>query len=1027
MKKNFTFSLYVLATLLLVPSVAKAQTPSAPETYGDSWVDDISAQSLLGHHWKGRSIEEAMRLTGGEDLYLVNVKTGEYLDLGDYWGVRVIANEVGSPLTFEPAKSVWGFDGYLLKTEIDFGNQTTYIGRGSYNERITFNAFEYNRMLFANCDNYEYAQHPVYYQFRESLYPDCPAQISGQDNKNGMLSGKNGGAFIWMLYPAKADENGGYQYIIYTRRQTVQRPRNNYNAAQYDELKERVPYIDASFTPNNYPNINYNAGGGVILNQVTEEYGSRLSYYALHLATPEDDGTPKDYSIGRAKKFAGNFVVNSASYGDEWEMYKARGRQNIGEVNISLEDGLRALADDPENLWKIVTRSERKKYRVTASKKTPVDVSFNINNHKFYVGTTDDSWKWTDSESSSSIISHTHPYNASNMEEGSEFHKIGTGHYFRYGFGDEKHTGEVANESDFNYYNRQHEEVMTLGLDANYSASIHRGVATLKQKITGLRSGTYIVYCRAFHSPLSMQNFTSDAASNAAVTDKTTKGTTYLYAKGTGETVRRRLPSIFEAWMPEDKMSHLRPWKEIPFATGSEAEKDNPQMVVRMFQAGGPYSEDGQLKFRNDPDTYGKPKSERRAFLSDDSVFVKVDGSLIGRTSGKSYYLPKTINGAGRFFNAIKHEEANRYRIGVKVTVSDDGILEFGVSHNTNEENEWVCFDDFELVYLGQPEPNEFIIDEDNKFNNTIKSDLWEYEEANSDKKVKLVIHRTFKRNKWNSVILPVSLTKAQVESTFGKGTLVSILKELDGKVIRYEKVDPADNEVMIEAAKSYIIKPTDYPLISADSAYYRTKSEVHDRWVVVGDGRNAKIEELKGRIAGPVYILDDYVVNHSTFPRSVGSAKTALQTNAADEWAEEIPVESATAVRVYGAPETDPTYRITSFGYYDGFTIPANAYYHSNGDMYYTGTRTLATKGFRAYVRLVQQGVSGNAKVVFMDKFLNGDYLFVPVKDDISGITTVEDTAEDNTLQVFDLQGRRVSSPKSGLYIVNGKKMMFK
>ena len=61
------------------------------------------------------------------------------------------------------------------------------------------------------------------------------------------------------------------------------------------------------------------------------------------------------------------------------------------------------------------------------------------------------------------------------------------------------------------------------------------------------------------------------------------------------------------------------------------------------------------------------------------------------------------------------------------------------------------------------------------------------------------------------------------------------------------------------------------------------------------------------------------------------------------------------------------------------------------------------------------------------MEPFFNAGYTFVEVDDEVTGITDVEPTAKGSELKVYDLQGRRVANPGRGIYIVDGKKVMFK
>ena len=52
-------------------------------------------------------------------------------------------------------------------------------------------------------------------------------------------------------------------------------------------------------------------------------------------------------------------------------------------------------------------------------------------------------------------------------------------------------------------------------------------------------------------------------------------------------------------------------------------------------------------------------------------------------------------------------------------------------------------------------------------------------------------------------------------------------------------------------------------------------------------------------------------------------------------------------------------------------------------------------------------------------------DYLDFAFDDDVTAVNEVKTT--NNTNVVFDLQGRRITQPTKGLYIVNGKKVIIK
>lgn len=53
--------------------------------------------------------------------------------------------------------------------------------------------------------------------------------------------------------------------------------------------------------------------------------------------------------------------------------------------------------------------------------------------------------------------------------------------------------------------------------------------------------------------------------------------------------------------------------------------------------------------------------------------------------------------------------------------------------------------------------------------------------------------------------------------------------------------------------------------------------------------------------------------------------------------------------------------------------------------------------------------------------------FLGFSFEDDATGISTMPTDGERVNHSIYDLQGRRVSAPQKGLYIVNGKKVLVK
>lgn len=77
-----------------------------------------------------------------------------------------------------------------------------------------------------------------------------------------------------------------------------------------------------------------------------------------------------------------------------------------------------------------------------------------------------------------------------------------------------------------------------------------------------------------------------------------------------------------------------------------------------------------------------------------------------------------------------------------------------------------------------------------------------------------MLLRRTFTKNAdgtkgWNSIILPVDMTAAQVKDAFGEDTKVAKFNDLDENWIKFETVDVAGEGVVLEKNTPYIIFPT--------------------------------------------------------------------------------------------------------------------------------------------------------------------------------------------------------------------------
>lgn len=160
-----------------------------------------------------------------------------------------------------------------------------------------------------------------------------------------------------------------------------------------------------------------------------------------------------------------------------------------------------------------------------------------------------------------------------------------------------------------------------------------------------------------------------------------------------------------------------------------------------------------------------------------------------------------------------------------------------------------------------------------------------------------LFFHRTMTKDKWNSLILPVSMNKAQFEATFGNGAEIAAFDRLDGECIYYKPITEETDGVLLHKNTPYIVKPT---------------AEPRQKAVYTSANGNSTIE-------GPVYITTGISYSDET---------------------------SSTTHSVEGSLGN-----MTFWGSYDNPAIvPAKSYMLNNGNMVHTA-KTHSVKAYRTWL----------------------------------------------------------------------------
>lgn len=358
----------------------------------------------------------------------------------------------------------------------------------------------------------------------------------------------------------------------------------------------------------------------------------------------------------------------------------------------------------------------------------------------------------------------------------------------------------------------------------------------------------------------------------------------------------------------------------------------------------------------------------------------------------------------------------NTFDASVKVYVSPTNeakttfeTLSFGIQVGSAaddtqdaDDNAWTCFDNFKIEYLGTP-PNTLILDEDQEDGAYINAQA--ADDNKTLQKSVVYLHRTMNTDKWNSLVLPISLNVGQVKSIFGDQVHISEFKgaydENHPQRIIFDPITANRNDadaIAIEEGKLYLVKPT------ADGGMPQGQPE---KTFTYGDKT--------------ISVTNYYTIVGVTFKHK----KDVENIN-----------YSARVEGTKGSEEYETTRQVQFVGTYvkcfDTNNIPANSYVLNGNNqggtagLWYYRTVETNTKGFRGWLETIGDRLSK----VF-------EYEIEGVVEQVNGNTTAIDgieAAQQHDANIYNLNGQLVRQGAtsteglpSGLYIVGGKKLVVK
>lgn len=393
-------------------------------------------------------------------------------------------------------------------------------------------------------------------------------------------------------------------------------------------------------------------------------------------------------------------------------------------------------------------------------------------------------------------------------------------------------------------------------------------------------------------------------------------------------------------------------------------------------------------------------------------LFASVNGSKDGTTDQRAVApftkissVPTTYVKASNLLSSL---EGARQSVTVYVPRKEinshepaaDSYIIFGAFTADGTNSSWTCVDNFSIEYLGDPDPEYDIIIDENQTD-------YDYINGQVDTKGNhtMRLHRTFKTDNWNSLVLPVNLTAGQVKTTFGGDTKLSVLQGATAEApnrIYFTKVDLTDNDaVAINAGKLYIIKP------QVDMTTLPDESKAVTRKVTIG----GKTFDLSLRT---YYTFNQVVLDKEL---TSGDVSTKVVQGATDEGGLQM-----VGTYVKKSKEVDGTTAIPANSYILG--TPKNA---TDSKWYYTTVAVNNVKGLRGWLETGKSAPNTDVKF-----FING-----VEEGEVTAIEGIESSMEVSkriNSNIYNLNGQLVRSNSvsaegldKGIYIIGGKKVVVK
>ena len=354
----------------------------------------------------------------------------------------------------------------------------------------------------------------------------------------------------------------------------------------------------------------------------------------------------------------------------------------------------------------------------------------------------------------------------------------------------------------------------------------------------------------------------------------------------------------------------------------------------------------------------------------------------------------------------VSEDDFNNGKKTIRVGIRKDNATRSALTKGGYYDLDWVCVDDIRAIYMGMSpaffyEDMETLdyLDDINHYDLYIQN---EYPKRGPEGEYggAVSIQRKFTNKEWNTFSFILPLTGEQIRNAFGNKTE---LLELDGIgtlshndcIIDFKTVNLMTTNYVVIPGKLYMLKPSKLPVYGESPR--KTKAYYYDLGrmffsVKSDESQDYKYPKLNLNVVGannPV---------HSYLDKNDG-------------------VEYVSYIKT---PQTP----------IEGTYAPKGSYVMSGGKMYELKTKA-KTQGFRGWITLTHSVFDNTSISLSMTNF-SIDGIYDKSETEVTTeVKKVENTNNINITDVYDITGKKinasVNSLPSGLYIVNGKKLLVK